>query len=213
MRLMGRDDLLQEREVVLRRIIGRSAGVDRELTDGDVVDLGQDVHLRVVHTPGHTAGSVCFFWEAGGMVFTGDAVQGHGWRAGMPPIYHDVTYLDSLQRIEDLGASVLCMGHTFGWDGVLNHPVRQGPEVVQTLQSSRNAFAVFQAAAAHALAECGPNAPFPRLAEVAFREVVCELPVRFDRRTTVPIVAARAISAHLFALGWRPAAQPAGAPE
>src|SRR5215216_4978946 len=65
MKLMGRPDLVQEREAALRRIIGRSAGVDRELVDGDVVDLGNDVRLTVVHTPGHTAGSVCFFWEEG----------------------------------------------------------------------------------------------------------------------------------------------------
>src|SRR5579859_6772500 len=57
MRLMGRDDLLREREVVLRRVVGRSAGIDRELVDGDTVDLGDDVRLSVVHTPGHTAGS------------------------------------------------------------------------------------------------------------------------------------------------------------
>src|SRR5579864_1544422 len=123
MRLMGRPDLLAEREAVIRKVVGRSTGVDRELTDGDVVDLGDDVRLRVVHTPGHTAGSVCYFWESASIVFSGDAVQGHGWRAGAPPIYHDVVYVESLARIEQLQADVLCMGHTFGWGGVSNDPV------------------------------------------------------------------------------------------
>src|SRR6266542_5823905 len=156
MRLMGRDDLLHEREAVLRRIIGRSAGIDRELVDGDVVDLGEDVRLNVVHTPGHTAGSVCFFWESGGVAFTGDAVQGHGWRAGLPPIYHDVVYLESLNRIEGLRVSTLCMGHTFVWDGLLNDPVRRGPEVNQTLQASRDAGAAIDRAAREALRQLGP---------------------------------------------------------
>jgi glyoxylase-like metal-dependent hydrolase (beta-lactamase superfamily II) len=40
------------------------------------------IHPRVVHTPGHTAGSVCYFWESSSTLFSGDAVQGHGWRAG-----------------------------------------------------------------------------------------------------------------------------------
>jgi glyoxylase-like metal-dependent hydrolase (beta-lactamase superfamily II) len=206
MRLMGRADLLAEREAVLRRVIGRSAGVDRELVDGDVVDLGDDVRLHVVHTPGHTAGSVCYFWESGGMLFSGDAVQGHGWRAGMPPIYHDVAYVDSLARIEALGPDVLCMGHTFGWNGVLNDPVRRGAEVQQTLEASRDASAIFQGAAELALEQLGPDASFIELAEAAFREVVFDLALQFDRRTIVPVVAARAISAHLVALGWRPRA-------
>lgn len=202
MRLMGREDLVHEREVVLRRIVGRASGVDRELQDGDTVDLGDDVKLSVVHTPGHTAGSVCFFWEAGGTAFTGDAVQGHGWRAGMAPIYHDVVYLNSLARIESLQATSLCMGHTFGWDGVSNNPVRTGPEVGKTLQASRDASAAIDRAARHALGQLGARAPFIELAEAAFRELVFDLPIRFDRRTIVPPATARAIRAHLEAQGW-----------
>jgi glyoxylase-like metal-dependent hydrolase (beta-lactamase superfamily II) len=202
MRLMGRQDLLRERETVLRRIVGRSAGIDRELVDGDVVDLGQDVRLSVVHTPGHTVGSVCFFWEGGRTVFSGDAVQGHGWRPGSPPIYHDVTYRESIDRIDGLDSSVMCMGHTFGWDGVLNDPVRRGPEISQTLQSSRNASAAIDRAAVEALRQLGPQASFLDLAEAAFRELVFEMAIVFDRQTTVPPIAARAIRAHLAAHGW-----------
>jgi glyoxylase-like metal-dependent hydrolase (beta-lactamase superfamily II) len=202
MRLMGREDLVHEREVVLRRIVGRASGVDRELNDGDTVDLGGDVRLDVVHTPGHTAGSVCYFWAAGGTAFSGDAVQGHGWRAGMAPIYHDLIYLDSLARIESLKATTLCMGHTFAWDGVSNDPVRTGPEVAETLQASRNASAAIDRAAGHALGQLGADAPFIELAEAAFRELVFDLPIRFDRRTIVPPAAARAIRAHLEAHGW-----------
>jgi glyoxylase-like metal-dependent hydrolase (beta-lactamase superfamily II) len=202
MRLMGRVDLVREREVTLRRVIGKSTGVDRVLADDDVVDLGDDVRLRVVHTPGHTAGSACFLWESGRTVFSGDAVQGHGWKAGMAPIYHDVSYVESIGRIDALGAEVLCMGHTFGWSGVSNDPVRRGADVSSTLQASRDASAAIERAAAAALAKLGPTAPFLEVAEVAFREVVFELPVLFDRRTIVPPAAARAIRAHLEAQGW-----------
>lgn len=40
--------------------------------DGDVID--GDPPLRVIHTPGHTAGDVCFFDESSGALFSGDAV-------------------------------------------------------------------------------------------------------------------------------------------
>ena len=204
LRLLGRDDLLPEYEVVARRIVGKSVGVDRELVDGDVVDLGADVQLAVVHTPGHTDGSVCFFWEAESTVFSGDAVQGHGWRAGVTPIYYDAEYVRSLERIEALGASTLCMGHTFGWSGVLNDPVRKGGEVTDTLRASRHASAAIDRAVAQVLEERGPEASFAELAEAAFREMGFDLAVQFDRQTIVPPGSASAILAHLEARGWRP---------
>lgn len=40
--------------------------------DGDVID--GDPPLRVIHTPGHTAGDLCFFDESSGALFSGDAV-------------------------------------------------------------------------------------------------------------------------------------------
>lgn len=207
MRLLGREDLLPEYEVSLRAVVGKSVGVDRVLEDGDLVDLGQGVRLSVVHTPGHTYGSCCFFWEAGGVVFSGDAVQGHGWKAGTGPTYHDAVYLSSLDRIDSLGADILCMGHTFGWSGVLNDPVRRGPEIAQTLASSRRVSAVIEHAAALALELRGPEAPFAELAEVAFREMVYDVPITFDRRTVVPPGVCGAIRAHLEAQGWGPAAK------
>ena len=204
--LLGREDLIPEREAVLRKLVGGEFGVDRELEDGDVVDLGHDVRLRVVHTPGHTDGSVCFFWEAGGFVFSGDAVQGHGWRSGIGPRYGDAVYLRSLDRIAELNAATLCMGHTFGWSGVHNDPVRRGPEIAATLESSRRAAAVIDRAAGQALETLGPEAPFRQLAEAAFREIVYDLPITWDRQTLVPPGFATAIYAHLVEHGWRPPA-------
>jgi glyoxylase-like metal-dependent hydrolase (beta-lactamase superfamily II) len=43
------------------------------LSDADVVDLG-DRRFRVLHTPGHTAGSACLFEETSGLLFSGDAM-------------------------------------------------------------------------------------------------------------------------------------------
>jgi glyoxylase-like metal-dependent hydrolase (beta-lactamase superfamily II) len=205
LRLMGFDDMVQEREALIRSVVGRSVGVDRELLDGDVVDLGDDVRLTVVHTPGHTKGSVCFFWEGGSTLFSGDAVQGHGWRAGAAPIYHDTEYLDSLRRIEDLQSTTMCMGHTFGWNGVSNAPVRYGDDIKLTIRASRDASSVIDRAVASALQRLGPDASFLELAQAAFHEIVFDLPVLFDRRSVVPAVAARTIHAHLAARGWKPA--------
>jgi hypothetical protein len=95
------------------------------------------------------------------------------------------------------------MGHTFGWSGVHNNPVRRGPEIAQTLESSRRAAAVIDRAAGLALETLGPEAAFPQLAEAAFREIVYDLPINWDRQTIVPPGFATAIYAHLLERGWR----------
>ncbi|MDO8670598.1 MAG: MBL fold metallo-hydrolase [Dehalococcoidia bacterium] len=58
--------------------------VDRQLKDGDVVDLGKGIQLRVVHLPGHTKGSVGYLWEKEGMLFMGDSVADQDVLAGLP---------------------------------------------------------------------------------------------------------------------------------
>ncbi len=47
----------------------------RTLSEGDTLDLGGDVELRVLHTPGHTPDSVCFLQERRGLLFGGDTVN------------------------------------------------------------------------------------------------------------------------------------------
>jgi glyoxylase-like metal-dependent hydrolase (beta-lactamase superfamily II) len=62
---------------LLTPIIGRSAAppaparVDRELADGDEIDLGGIA--RIVHAPGHTPGSIAVYLPGRKLVFAGDA--------------------------------------------------------------------------------------------------------------------------------------------
>jgi len=44
---------------------------DRLLEDGDILDIGR-YKLEVIHTPGHTPGSICL--KGDGVVFTGDTL-------------------------------------------------------------------------------------------------------------------------------------------
>jgi glyoxylase-like metal-dependent hydrolase (beta-lactamase superfamily II) len=43
-----------------------------QLQDGDVIPFGLHEHIAVIHTPGHTAGSMCYLWR--GNLFTGDTL-------------------------------------------------------------------------------------------------------------------------------------------
>lgn len=47
--------------------------IDRFLTDGDRLDLSGE-ELLILHTPGHTAGSICILSEKSRVVFSGDTI-------------------------------------------------------------------------------------------------------------------------------------------
>jgi len=49
------------------------AAVSRELQDSDTVTLGEAV-LTVLHTPGHTPGSICLYDEQEGVLISGDTL-------------------------------------------------------------------------------------------------------------------------------------------
>lgn len=55
-----------------------------DLAEGGVVRFG-DIRLEVLHTPGHTAGSVCLLARDGAVLFSGDTLFQGGWgRVDLP---------------------------------------------------------------------------------------------------------------------------------
>ncbi len=74
--------------------------------DGDVVDVGVDV--EVLHTPGHTPGSVCYYVESEGALFTGDTLFGNG----APGDAVDEAALEqSIRRLSELDVGAIYPGH------------------------------------------------------------------------------------------------------
>lgn len=49
---------------------------DKQLEDGDTIIFAGGEQIRVIHTPGHTAGSVSYLWR--GNLFSGDALLING---------------------------------------------------------------------------------------------------------------------------------------
>ena len=55
-----------------------------DLAEGGLIRFGQ-LRLRVLHTPGHTEGSVCLLAEDDGLLFSGDTLFAGGWgRVDLP---------------------------------------------------------------------------------------------------------------------------------
>ena len=168
------------------RLLGRAVGVDRVLEDGDVVDLGADVRLTVVHTPGHTPGSVCYFWEAAGILLTGDSIQARGVKRGGIPVVEDPsTYGDSVRHARGIGASTLMMGHAFqGPDGDLG-PVARGPRVAEVFRQSLLAHEVLSNAYTVALRE-SPDGDGATLTQAALERMKAHLTMEFSPETGYP---------------------------
>jgi glyoxylase-like metal-dependent hydrolase (beta-lactamase superfamily II) len=82
------------------------------LAEGDVVDLG-DRAFTVLHTPGHTPGSICLWDERDGVLFSGDAIYVDarlGWE-------DPAAFGASLERLRDLDARIVHSGHGRSFDG------------------------------------------------------------------------------------------------
>jgi glyoxylase-like metal-dependent hydrolase (beta-lactamase superfamily II) len=93
----------------------RQAGVpvDGVLEDGRRVVLEGEPPLpvRVLHTPGHTRGHLCFFDEEGGSLIAGDVISGLSTIVIDPPEGDMEDYLATLARLRDLGARTLFPSH------------------------------------------------------------------------------------------------------
>lgn len=94
---------------------------DVRLQHGDVLPIAGH-GLRVVHTPGHTAGHICLVDEADGLVLTGDHVlpTRHAG-VGLGGATHDnplAQYLESLERVAILDDYEAAPGHEFVFRGL-----------------------------------------------------------------------------------------------
>ncbi len=72
-----------------------------ELAEGGVIRFG-DVRLDVLHTPGHTEGSVCLVSHETGVIFTGDTLFPGGWGRVDLPGGDPTAMVDSLARLATL---------------------------------------------------------------------------------------------------------------
>lgn len=83
------------------------------LEDGQIFKLGGRV-VETLYTPGHTAGSVCFFDQLTGALFTGDNTNQNGVFIDNQSPGTVTEYLESLQKMKALSPTVLYTGHMPG---------------------------------------------------------------------------------------------------
>jgi glyoxylase-like metal-dependent hydrolase (beta-lactamase superfamily II) len=93
------------------QLVGGSVPVAVLLENGDRIKIDRDVALEVIHTPGHSPGSISLHFPAYSAVFTGDAI----------PVPHDLPIFtdwhqssDSINRIKALPKTKLLLS---SWAG------------------------------------------------------------------------------------------------
>ncbi|RLB43710.1 MAG: MBL fold metallo-hydrolase [Deltaproteobacteria bacterium] len=86
---------------------------DIKLKDGDIIKVGE-LDIKVIHTPGHSPGSVCFL--ANGNLFTGDTLfVGAVGRTDLPGGSLDILLKSLKEKIITLPAdTVIWPGHDYG---------------------------------------------------------------------------------------------------
>ncbi len=87
-------------------------GVGALVEDGDVLPIHGGV--RVIHTPGHTRGSVCFLLEESKALFSGDTIfsDGESISRSVPfPGYDRESYVRSLKRLSEFDFEGVFGGH------------------------------------------------------------------------------------------------------
>lgn len=100
-------------------------------SDGQQLDLPG--HPRVVHLPGHTPGMAGLFIEQRRLLLTGDALVTRNPLTGrrgpqiMPPGLNRGSHqaLDSLAKVENLGAELVPPGHGDPWTACVSDALQQ----------------------------------------------------------------------------------------
>ncbi len=110
---------------------GPPVAVDRLLEDGERIVLAGDppFPVRVLHTPGHARGHLCFLDEEGGSLIAGDMLSALSTIVIAPPEGEMSDYLASLERLHGLAPATLFPSH--------GPPIKNGTAHLRQLISHR----------------------------------------------------------------------------
>ena len=119
----------------MRRESGGPVRVDVGWSGGELLELGPDWSVRILHVPGHSVGHVAVYDERSGALFSGDCLQGSVYLGldGTPklcPTYtHVDDYLATATLVESLAPREL---HGCHW------PAARGDEVAAFIAETRD---------------------------------------------------------------------------
>ena len=95
------------------RLEPKGIRIDGRFEGGESLELAgsRPLRIRVEHVPGHASGHLCFLEERTRTLIGGDMLSGYGTISIDPPDGSMSDYIDSLERLEGLGAQVVLPAH------------------------------------------------------------------------------------------------------
>ncbi len=95
--------------------------IDRVIGDGDGVDLGDGVEVKLISSPGHSADSVSYLVSPDAALAAGEAVGWYGGRDLVANCFSDsfAQYVTSLDRLSGLDLKILSFPHSGAITGEL----------------------------------------------------------------------------------------------
>ncbi len=100
--------------IVLGSMLGQRLppiSIAKKLQEGDVITVG-NYSFKVLHTPGHSAGSLCFFEPQQQLLISGDVVFRHGSFGRVDfPTGNGAVLKESIARLAELPVEMLLPGH------------------------------------------------------------------------------------------------------
>ncbi len=106
------------------RKVAKSVTVDRVLHEGDVIETTR-FSFKVIHTPGHSPGSICLYDERRKILISGDTLFSDGpGRYDLPGGDRELL-IDSLERLMNLNIMYLLPGHGMPKTGGIIYLIKQ----------------------------------------------------------------------------------------
>ena len=104
----------------------RPVKADIVLDDGDVIG-----DYRVIHTPGHTSGSICLYNSTRRIIFVGDSLNYSNGKIEAPRIMEDhLQYNESMKKLGKLDVETILTGHG---DPLISNANKKLEEFLKTL--------------------------------------------------------------------------------
>ena len=111
---------------------------DRLIDDGDTIDLGDGLVFKAENLPGHSFGSMGYYWEKEGVIICGDAIPALSGPDGSLPIIMDLNvYKKSIDKLMGLPLKTLVFTHSYRGRRLPPSTVRRGAEIKEYLTDAK----------------------------------------------------------------------------
>jgi len=162
----------------VRAMMGSAVPIDLLLSGREKLYVGDDLVLEVMHTPGHTRGSISLLDHRDNAVFIGDAVLGKfvpgvDGKPALAPTYRYVDeYLTTIKTLQDLKPRYIYSTH---------FPAMEGSDALKFLDESRKFVVVLENEIQKIVREGGDPVPMKKMIrEANARLKICPEPAELD---------------------------------